>query len=108
MVLLAEHLGWMRDDRILDLGAGPGQLSLLVAPGELRAAAADLGRLAPPRMGGSGALLSWPLEDRGQPGAVDGHERGAQRDRRRAEHEQRKAGDLARRHGDEWRRQREE
>jgi SAM-dependent methyltransferase len=32
MALLAKHLGWMRDDRILDLGAGPGQLSLLVAP----------------------------------------------------------------------------
>jgi SAM-dependent methyltransferase len=32
MVLLAEHLGWRREDRVLDLGAGPGQLSLLVAP----------------------------------------------------------------------------
>ncbi len=32
MALLAEHLGWRRADRVLDLGAGPGQLSLLVAP----------------------------------------------------------------------------
>jgi SAM-dependent methyltransferase len=32
MALLAEHLGWRRVDRVLDLGAGPGQLSLLVAP----------------------------------------------------------------------------
>jgi SAM-dependent methyltransferase len=31
IALLAEHLGWMREDRLLDLGAGPGQLSLLVA-----------------------------------------------------------------------------
>jgi SAM-dependent methyltransferase len=30
--LLAERLGWTRADRILDLGAGPGRLSLLVAP----------------------------------------------------------------------------
>jgi SAM-dependent methyltransferase len=30
--LLAEQLGWSARDRILDLGAGPGQLSLLVAP----------------------------------------------------------------------------
>ena len=32
ITLLAEHLGWTGTDRILDLGAGPGQLSLLVAP----------------------------------------------------------------------------
>jgi SAM-dependent methyltransferase len=32
MALLAERLGWTRADRVLDLGAGPGQLSLLVAP----------------------------------------------------------------------------
>jgi SAM-dependent methyltransferase len=30
--LLAEHLGWTQADRVLDLGAGPGQLALLVAP----------------------------------------------------------------------------
>jgi SAM-dependent methyltransferase len=29
---LARHLGWSTGDRILDLGAGPGQLSLLIAP----------------------------------------------------------------------------
>jgi ubiquinone/menaquinone biosynthesis C-methylase UbiE len=32
IALLAERLGWTRADRVLDLGAGPGQLSLLVAP----------------------------------------------------------------------------
>jgi SAM-dependent methyltransferase len=32
IALLAERLGWRPADRILDLGAGPGQLSLLVAP----------------------------------------------------------------------------
>jgi SAM-dependent methyltransferase len=32
MTLLAEQLGWSTRDRILDLGAGPGQLSLLIAP----------------------------------------------------------------------------
>src|SRR5919199_5259305 len=32
MALLAEHLGWRHEDRVLDLGAGPGQLALLVAP----------------------------------------------------------------------------
>jgi SAM-dependent methyltransferase len=30
--LLAEHLGWQGTDRVLDLGAGPGQLALMVAP----------------------------------------------------------------------------
>src|SRR5215510_3179615 len=29
---LARHLGWSTGDRFLDLGAGPGQLSLLIAP----------------------------------------------------------------------------
>jgi SAM-dependent methyltransferase len=29
---LAKELGWSTGDRVLDLGAGPGQLSLLVAP----------------------------------------------------------------------------
>jgi|GEM_PF-3244711 len=29
---LAEHLGWSRNDRVLDLGAGPGQLSIIAAP----------------------------------------------------------------------------
>src|SRR5262245_30871763 len=32
MALLAGRLGWTRVDRVLDLGAGPGQLALLVAP----------------------------------------------------------------------------
>lgn len=32
MALLAEHLGWTRKDRVLDLGAGPGPLALLAAP----------------------------------------------------------------------------
>jgi len=32
IALLAERLGWTRGDRVLDLGAGPGQLALLVAP----------------------------------------------------------------------------
>jgi SAM-dependent methyltransferase len=32
IALLAERLGWTRANRILDLGAGPGQLSLLAAP----------------------------------------------------------------------------
>ena len=32
ITLLAEQLGWSARDRILDVGAGPGQLSLLVAP----------------------------------------------------------------------------
>ncbi len=30
--LLAEKLGWQATDRVVDLGAGPGQLALLVAP----------------------------------------------------------------------------
>jgi SAM-dependent methyltransferase len=30
--LLATHLGWSRDDRVLDLGAGPAHVSTLVAP----------------------------------------------------------------------------
>jgi SAM-dependent methyltransferase len=30
--LLATHLGWSRDDRVLDLGAGPGHVSTLLAP----------------------------------------------------------------------------
>ena len=30
--LLASHLGWSRDDRVLDLGAGPAHVSMLVAP----------------------------------------------------------------------------
>jgi SAM-dependent methyltransferase len=29
---LAAHLGWVRTDRLIDLGAGPGQLALVVAP----------------------------------------------------------------------------
>jgi SAM-dependent methyltransferase len=32
ITLLAAQLGWSTRDRVLDLGAGPGQLSLLVAP----------------------------------------------------------------------------
>ncbi|HMB29065.1 MAG TPA: methyltransferase domain-containing protein, partial [Blastocatellia bacterium] len=32
IAILAEQLGWSTGDRVLDLGAGPGQLSLLVAP----------------------------------------------------------------------------
>jgi ubiquinone/menaquinone biosynthesis C-methylase UbiE len=32
MALLARRLGWTRADRLLDLGAGPGQLSFLAAP----------------------------------------------------------------------------
>ncbi len=32
VALLAERLGWLPTDRVLDLGAGPGQLALLVAP----------------------------------------------------------------------------
>jgi SAM-dependent methyltransferase len=32
ITLLAEQLGWSTRDRVLDVGAGPGQLSLLVAP----------------------------------------------------------------------------
>src|SRR5262245_28739351 len=29
--MLASHLGWSQNDRLLDLGAGPGQMSLLLA-----------------------------------------------------------------------------
>src|SRR5262245_7217955 len=32
ITLLAEQLGWSTRDRVLDVGAGPGQLSLLIAP----------------------------------------------------------------------------
>src|SRR5262249_52333265 len=32
VAMLAKHLGWSTSDRVLDLGAGPGQLSLLTAP----------------------------------------------------------------------------
>jgi len=32
MILLAARLGWTRAERLLDLGAGPGQLALLAAP----------------------------------------------------------------------------
>jgi len=62
MTLLAEQLGWSTRDRVLDVGAGPGQLSLLIAPfvaevvaiepepdmlaeGERRAALADVGNV---------------------------------------------------------------
>src|SRR5436190_12270462 len=30
--LLATHLDWSRDDRVLDLGAGPAHVSTLLAP----------------------------------------------------------------------------
>src|SRR5499426_936887 len=60
--LLAEQLGWSTRDRILDVGAGPGQLSLLISPlvaevvaiepepdmlveGERRAAMANIGNV---------------------------------------------------------------
>jgi SAM-dependent methyltransferase len=62
MALLAEKLGWSMRCRVLDVGAGPGQLSLLIAPlveevvaiepepdmlveGERRAAMADIGNV---------------------------------------------------------------
>src|SRR5215470_20192503 len=62
IAILAEQLGWSPSDRVLDLGAGPGQLSLLIAPfvaevvaidpepdmlaeGERRAAMADAGNV---------------------------------------------------------------
>src|SRR5439155_18560611 len=32
IMLLAARLGWTRAERVLDLGAGPGQLALLAAP----------------------------------------------------------------------------
>src|ERR671929_652442 len=32
IMLLAARLGWTRAERVLDLGAGPGQLTLLAAP----------------------------------------------------------------------------
>src|SRR5689334_8230915 len=32
MMLLAARLGWTRAERLLDFGAGPGQLALLAAP----------------------------------------------------------------------------
>ncbi len=32
IAILAKQLGWSPGDRVLDLGAGPGQLSLLIAP----------------------------------------------------------------------------
>src|SRR5262245_48411037 len=32
IAMLAKQLGWSTGDRVLDLGAGPGQLSLLIAP----------------------------------------------------------------------------
>jgi SAM-dependent methyltransferase len=32
ITLLAEQLGWSTRDRVLDVGAGPGQLSLLISP----------------------------------------------------------------------------
>ena len=32
IILLAARLGWTRAERVLDLGAGPGQLALLAAP----------------------------------------------------------------------------
>jgi SAM-dependent methyltransferase len=60
--ILAEQLGWSKRDRVLDVGAGPGQLSLLTAPfvaevvaiepepdmlaeGERRAVMADIGNV---------------------------------------------------------------
>src|SRR5262247_2406688 len=62
IALLAEQLGWSTRDRVLDVGAGPGQLSLLIAPfvaevvaiepepdmlveGERRAAMANIGNV---------------------------------------------------------------
>jgi len=30
--LLADHLGWLGSDRVLDLGAGPAHLSVRIAP----------------------------------------------------------------------------
>ena len=62
ITLLAEQLGWSTRDRVLDVGAGPGQLSLLIAPfvaevvaiepepdmlaeGERRAAMANIGNV---------------------------------------------------------------
>jgi SAM-dependent methyltransferase len=62
IAILAKQLGWSSSDRILDLGAGPGQLSLLIAPfvaevvaidpepdmlaeGERRARMADIGNV---------------------------------------------------------------
>src|SRR5262245_10486544 len=62
IALLAEQLGWSTRDRVLDVGAGPGQLSLLIAPfvaevvaiepepdmlaeGERRAAIAGVGKV---------------------------------------------------------------
>src|SRR5215475_1794099 len=62
ITLLAEQLGWSKRDRVLDVGARPGQLSLLVAPfvaevvaiepepdmlaeGERRATMADIGNV---------------------------------------------------------------
>ncbi len=32
IIILSKQPGWSTSDRVLDLGAGPGQLSLLVAP----------------------------------------------------------------------------
>src|SRR5262245_5921150 len=62
IAILAKQLGWSTGDRVLDLGAGPGQLSLLIAPfvaevvaiepepdmlaeGERRAAMANIGNV---------------------------------------------------------------
>jgi SAM-dependent methyltransferase len=62
IAILAKQLGWSTSDRVLDLGAGPGQLSLLIAPfvaevvaiepeldmlaeGERRARMADIGNV---------------------------------------------------------------